>query len=164
MTELENLGAARLYDEIKAGNPALPLLKDFLKDYRMATFELFSGAISAAIALIRKAESVGVVFDVGGQPIANSSELAVDFTRAFAERDLLRVCDLVRLVASCVDGLRGAGCVFCDVPEKQPEQPHVLVEIVSSPARETTTTIKRDADGEIEAIANVQRDFAEHQM
>lgn len=160
MNELESLGVNRLHDEIKAGRDVLPLLRDLLRDFGTANIGLFAGAVTGALALIRSAESSGITFDLHGQSMAASSALAVEFTRTFAERDLMKVCELTKIVAGSIDGLRAKGVISFDPPadKEEKEAGPLRVEIVSMPARETTTAIKRDGTGAITESTQLEKD------
>lgn len=155
MQTIEQLGVNRLHDEIRAGRSTLPLLRDFLKDYGTANIQMFSGAISGSLALIRQAEAVGWAFETEGRAMWNSSSLAVELTRACAERDLMLVCEITKLVAGTVDKLQGA--ISFGAKE---EQGPLRVEVVSLPNRETATMIERDDAGNIKSSAQLERDVA----
>ena len=157
MSELESLGANRLHDEIKAGRSVLPLLRDFMRDYGSANVGMLSGALSGSLALIRSAEAAGVTFEIEGRSIGPASGLAVQLTRAFAERDLMGICELTKIVAGSIDGLRSSGAINFD-PPKEPEAGPLRVEVVSLPARETSTAVERDEKGNIASSTQIERD------
>lgn len=152
---LDQIGTNRLFDELKAGNPSLPLFRDLLKDYGTANMNFFAGAISGALSLLRKGEASGMQFKHEGKAIDKSSALSVAFTRAIAQRDLMQVCELTKLIAGATDALRKSGSIdFNDTGDDKPVRVHVL----SQPTRETVAEITRDSYGSISNTKQTQRD------
>ena len=152
---LDIIGSVRLLEEVKAGRDVSPLFRDLLKDYGTANFNMFSGAVSCALGVLGRADASGVVLERQEGLYVSSAALAVDFNRALARRDLMRVCELVAVVCRGLDELTQKGAIHFDVPA---ERPALRVEIVAQAPRKTTTSVLRDGEGEITETVQYQSD------
>ena len=157
-----DLGRQLFFEQVRAGNSCLPVLRKTFGFYGQPSFQVFVGAMSAAMGLLESTFERGVRFrsdDAHVSAIIQKSpaNITIDLNRSFDNNDLLAVAEVVLSVAGAVDGLRGKITIEPDT--KQPTGPLEVV-VKSMPARTTETTIARDDNGSIVASTQVERDAA----
>jgi hypothetical protein len=157
---LEKLGAERLREELKAGRPTLPVLRDLLKDYGTSNIAVFSGALSEAITLIGDAQAKGLKLSIGGRPIGGAAAICVELNRSMQQKDFMLLCEQVKIVAGGVDAIRGRINWSRTANTAENATAPVRVEVVSLPTRKTTSEVYRDLAGNIVASTQVERDAA----
>ena len=87
-SNLEKLGEARFIDQLRKNQPVLPVFRDLFKDYGTSNQQIFAGAISSALGLLRDAELKGLKIQAKQketQDLFNrgSSQLTIDLQRLF---------------------------------------------------------------------------------
>lgn len=157
-----DLGRQLFLEQVRAGKPCLPVLRETFGFYGQPSFQVFVGAMSAAMGLLEGTFERGVRFrsdDARASAIVQKSPAAItiDLNRSFDSNDLLAVAEIVIAVAGAVDGLQGKIAVGPDI---NPPAGPLEVVVKSMPERTTETTISRDDNGSIVASLQVERDAA----
>lgn len=166
LTQMESLGADRLIEVINKGKPAVDCFAELLPEMLTPNFEYFSGAVSRGVQLLQTAKTNGVtvkakdplmqrVLDMGG------AEMSIALNKAANGRDLMRLVDMLRIIGGAIDmiakkdsRLLNAAPQRTAASEGQP----LKIEIVSQPARVTTTKIERNPAGEITSSFQLEED------
>lgn len=156
---------------LAAYNGDLPLAQVFQRFFDVAltgNIEPLGGALSAALGIAHSFRERGFTFsDAEGRQLFNDyGEVLLDVNMAFGRRDYQAVANLLGQLAAVLDSVReqtdGARVSLAVEPPAPPvEPPTQRVEIVSMPARSTTSEIERDSSNNITSSHQVERDLVE---
>ena len=160
--KIQDLGRRLFFEHFRAGNPCLPVLQGAFRSYGKPSFQVFVGAMSAAMGLLASTFESGVRFRsndtrVNGVIQQSPTAIAIAMNRGLDENDLIAVSEIVIAVAGAVDGLQGKVTVG---PDTDPQAKPLEVIVKSMPERETETSIRRDDNGDIVGSSQVERDMA----
>ena len=161
--QLVALGSRRLRDGLRIGERAIDIFRDLMKDFGTESFACFVGAISAGLGLIDVAQAKGWKFNCNGSSIGNPAAIAIQIQRAVTQRDLLLLCDYVKLVSSSLDAMQGKIDWSLSANVDKPSQQPIPIAIVSMPTRESSLELTRDENLEIVTTRTVERDIADPQ-
>ena len=157
--QLAVLGSRRLRDGLRTGEVAVNVFRDLLKDFGTDGFSCFTGAMSEGLRLIDTAQTKGWRFNREGTPIGSPSDIAVQVNRAVAQRDIMLLCEYVRLVSGALDAMRGQIDWSLSANADKPDQRPIPIAIVAMPTRESSLELTRDEDQEITSTRTIERDI-----
>jgi hypothetical protein len=168
---LQDVGAQRIVDELRAGRSVLPVLRDLFRNPGGSTPDsaMFAGAISECLGLVRQAQAGGVKFSFGGRRdiqdriTPGASAMAVRLNRAMGARDLLGMSQEILALAAVVDSIRpsvrfnspsSAGSFGKVASTSEP----IPVQVISMPPRKTDTKFLHDDMGNVTWAGQVSED------
>ena len=157
--QLVALGSRRLREGLRIGEGAIDVFRDLMKDFGTDGFSCFAGAMSEGLRLIEVAQAKGWRFTQGSNPIGSTSNIAIQINRATAQRDILLLCEYVKIVSGVLDAMRGKIDWSLTANADKPNQQPIPIAIVSMPTRESSLELTRDDDQEIVTTRTIERDI-----
>jgi hypothetical protein len=159
---LREIGATLIENKFRRGDSVLPVFHELFRDIGTPNADILAGAVSRCMGIMQNAERGGVKIrstdkDVRAMVRKGSAEVALDMNRAMVERDYMGLAFTLLRIAGIVDSFKGR-VIFETKAVSKPDP--VEVRVVSLPQRESTTAIVRNADGNISATTQVERDAA----
>lgn len=159
-SSLREYGRDTFYAAFNSGLPIAPVFQKAANQYTAGAPGPLAGMLSAGLAVIDQFCKQGHVFGDGGEQLSDAHNMAIIFTSQMNQRDntgIGRTLSVLSAGLECVRSTLPAGSWIGKTAVAAPAP--LPVYVVALPARQTNTTITRDAAGEILSTTQTQRDL-----